>query len=279
MTSMTKRVLTTVITLPSLFCIIVFLPAYSYFALSLVAVFTTIYGAKEVKDLYGKALGVKPHLPVVFVGLLPFAQWMEIACFPELPLVDLVIVFMALAFFSTELVYGSRDGFSNSLTRIAGEALLLLYPGLLFTFIQRLVALPLPTQTLLLFFLLIFSNDVFAFIFGMWLGRTNKGIVKVSPNKSIAGFLGGILSTVLLSVAFCMFVPGVDAIINIWQAALLGFGTSVAANIGDLIESAFKRSAQVKDSGTLVPGRGGLLDSIDSMLAGAPVFWVLLSLF
>lgn len=112
------------------------------------------------------------------------------------------------------------------------------------------------------------------------MGRSNKGIIKVSPNKSLAGFIGGgTLSAVVLAVLYCLFVPGIKEDISIWMAVVLGLATSSAANIGDLIESAFKRSAEVKDSGSLIPGRGGLLDSIDSMLASAPIFWLLLTLF
>jgi len=279
MTSMAKRVLTTVVTLPTLFCIILFLPHYSYVALSFLAVLTAIWGAKELKDLYQKSEGVTVHLPSYVVGLLPLAQWIEMGYYPNLPLVDLAVVLMALGFFSNELVFGAKDSFTKSLSRIAGQSLLLLYPGLLITFIQRISILAFPSQSFLLFFLLVFGNDIFAFVFGMSFGKTNKGFVKVSPNKSIAGFVGGTLSTILLSVLFCLFVPGINEHISLFQAIILGLATSAAANIGDLIESAFKRSAHVKDSGTLVPGRGGLLDSIDSMLASAPIFWILLSLF
>jgi phosphatidate cytidylyltransferase len=133
--------------------------------------------------------------------------------------------------------------------------------------------------SLILFFLLVFGNDIFAFIFGMSLGRKNKGIMKVSPNKSLAGFIGGTFSAMVLAVLYCLFVPGIKEDIPILMAVVLGLATSLAANIGDLIESAFKRSAKVKDSGSLIPGRGGLLDSIDSMLASAPIYWLFLTLF
>ncbi len=279
MTSMAKRVLTTVVTLPTLLCIILFLPHNSYLALSILAMFTAGWGAKELKELYQKSEGVKVHLPSYVVALLPLIQWFEMAFFPDLPLVDLALVLMALGLFSNELFYGVKDSFSKSLSRIASQSLLLIYPGLLITFIQRITLLAHPTQSFLLFFLLVFGNDIFAFLFGMSFGRTNKGFVKVSPNKSIAGFVGGTVTTIALSVLFCLFVPGIKDEVSFLQAAILGLATSTAANIGDLIESAFKRSAQVKDSGTLVPGRGGLLDSIDSMLASAPIFWILLSFF
>ncbi|MDD3456357.1 MULTISPECIES: phosphatidate cytidylyltransferase [Sphaerochaeta] len=279
MTSMAKRVLTTVVTLPTLFCIILFLPHNSYMALSFLAMLTAGWGAKELKDLYQKSENVKVHLPSYVVGLLPLAQWLEMAYYPNLPLVDLAVVLMALGLFSNELYYGVKDSFQKSLSRIAAQSLLLLYPGLLITFIQRISLLAYPTQSFLLFFLLVFGNDIFAFVFGMSFGKNNKGFVKVSPNKSMAGFVGGTATTVLLSVLFCAFVPGIKDQVSLSQAILLGLATSTASNIGDLIESAFKRSAHMKDSGTLVPGRGGLLDSIDSMLASAPIFWILLSFF
>ncbi len=277
MTSMAKRVLTTVVTLPTLFIIIFFLPYNSYLALAILAILVSIYDAKEMKDLFFAAEGQKLNIPCVLVGILPFSQWLETAYFPQFPLVDLAIVLMALTFFTLELIYGEKDDFAKSLLRISADSLILLYPGILITFIMKLTTTIYPTQSMLLFFLLVFGNDVFAFIFGMSFGRNNKGIVKVSPNKSIAGFVGGTATAILLSVLFCMFVPGIKEIVLPWQAALIGFLTATGANIGDLIESAFKRSAKVKDSGNIIPGRGGLLDSMDSMLASAPIFWLLLS--
>jgi phosphatidate cytidylyltransferase len=275
---MGKRLLTTAITIPTLFIIIFLLPHYSFLALSLLVVLVATYGAKELKRLYEKAEGTTLHLSPWAIGLIPLAQWFEIAYASNFPLVDLTVVLLALFFFSTELRHGNKDEFSKSLSRIGGESLLIFYPGILITFIQRITTLPNPSASLTLFFLLVFGNDVFAFIFGMSLGRKNKGIMKASPNKSLAGFIGGILSTVILAVLYCLFVPGIKENISIVMAVVLGLATSSAATIGDLIESAFKRSAAVKDSGTLIPGRGGLLDSIDSMLASAPIYWLLLTL-
>lgn len=278
MTSTAKRVLTTVVTVPALFSFIFFLPHYSYLALAMLAVLVSIAGTKELKELYTKATDCKPHLPLCFAAVLPIAQWLQIGFFPDLPMVDLGIVLLALVIFSTELFYGEKDDFEKSLSRIGGESLLLLYPGLLTTFILRITATAHPSEYLILFFVLVFGNDIFAYIFGMWLGRSNKGYVKVSPNKSIAGFVGGTSASIILAIAFVLLIPSVQQDISLFQAIIIGLMTSIACNIGDLIESAFKRSAKVKDSGQVIPGRGGLLDSIDSMLASAPVFWLLLTI-
>jgi phosphatidate cytidylyltransferase len=279
MSSLGQRILTTVIAVPALFSIIFFLPHYGFLVLALVAMLTTALATAELKELYFKAEGARINFPSWTAALLPFAQWLEIAFLPQLPLLELTLVVMALAIYTTELSSGPKDEYAKTFSRIGGASLLLIYPGLLLTFIMRLTALSHASAFLLLFFLLVFGNDVFAFLFGMSLGKTNKGIIKVSPNKSVAGFVGGTVSTVALAVAFCLFYPGVKEMVSIPQALLLGFLTSVSANIGDLIESAYKRAAKVKNSGHLIPGRGGLLDSIDSMLASAPVYWLLLTLF
>ncbi|MDY0289905.1 MAG: phosphatidate cytidylyltransferase [Sphaerochaeta sp.] len=279
MSSLVQRILTTVIAVPALFSLIFFLPHYGFLALALLAMLTAGLATMELKALYFKAEGARINFPSWMAALLPFAQWLEIAYLPQLPLLELTLVVMALTIYTTELSSGPKDGYDKTFSRIGGASLLLIYPGLLLTFIMRLTALPLASAFLLLFFLLVFGNDVFAFLFGMSLGKNNKGIIKVSPNKSIAGFVGGTLSTIALALAFCLFYPGVKALVSIPQALLLGLLTSVSANIGDLIESAFKRAAKAKDSGNLIPGRGGLLDSIDSLLASAPVYWLMLALF
>ncbi len=278
MTSMTKRVLTTAITLPILFIMIYFMPHFSYAALSALAALTAIAAASEMRGLFAKAsVSLHPSVPLL-IGLLPLVQWIEIAYQPAIAVVNLTMVALALLFFSMELVVGKADHYKGSLSRISAKAFLVIYPGLLITYIQRLTALPYAAEALLLFFLLIFGNDVFAFLFGMWLGKGNRGVVNVSPNKSVAGFIGGTVSAMALGLLFCLFMPAIKDHVSAPAALLLGFATATAANIGDLIESAFKRSVDVKDSGHIIPGRGGLLDSIDSMLVGAPIFWLLLKI-
>ena len=279
MSSFGKRVMTTVVAVPTIFCIIFFLPQKSYLALTLLVMAAAVIGASELKQLYTKAEGTDLHISTWMVALLPFAKWLEIAYFPQAPLLDLTIIILAMVVYAKELFIGPNDAFSKTLSRIGGSSLLIIYPGLLMTFLIRMTSLPSASAYLIMFFLLVFGNDVFAFLFGMGFGKNNKGIFKVSPNKSIAGFVGGLSMTILLSVLYCYFIPGIMEHISILEAIVLGLATSTSANIGDLIESAFKRSANVKDSGTIIPGRGGLLDSIDSILASAPVFWVLLRLF
>ncbi len=278
MTSMMKRVLTTAVTLPALFFVIFFLPQYNYLTLSILAMLTAIAAASEMHGLFAKANAKLRILTIPCIGLIPVAQWLSLTFFPTIALVELVVIALVLLFYSAEIFDGIADDFEHSLLRIGAKSAMIIYPGLLITYIQRLTTLAHPTATLLLFFLFVFGNDVFAFLFGMWLGKNNRGVVAVSPNKSVAGFIGGTLMAMLLGFLFATFVPNLTDFFTPLQATVLGFATAIAASIGDLIESAFKRSVKVKDSGFLIPGRGGLLDSIDSMLLGAPVFFLIASM-
>jgi phosphatidate cytidylyltransferase len=118
----------------------------------------------------------------------------------------------------------------------------------------------------------------------MLFGRNNKGLIAASPNKSVAGFAAGVFGPVIVGVWAAM-VPAVDTIWNPdvfmlpkfspnFCAVALGLCTGIAAVVGDLAESAIKRSTAVKDSGIIMPGRGGILDSIDSLTLAAPVFFI-----
>lgn len=115
------------------------------------------------------------------------------------------------------------------------------------------------------FFSIIWANDVFAFLVGITLGR-HRLCERISPKKSWEGFFGGIVAatgTALLAAHL------LGENMAVWAG--LGFITALAAVAGDLIESMFKRSAGVKDSGAIMPGHGGWFDRFDAVLTAAPV--------
>ena len=115
--------------------------------------------------------------------------------------------------------------------------------------------------------------DSGAWFFGILFGKSTRGVFAASPNKSIVGFIGGIVTSIECGILFKFIFPGVFYG-SFWKIVIVSSTTAVAAIIGDLIESVFKRSCDVKDSGTLIPGRGGLLDCIDSLLLGAPIYYI-----
>jgi len=163
--------------------------------------------------------------------------------------------------------------FENSVSKIAYSGLTIFYTGFLLTFISRMTLLPDSKFVISLFLLFVFMCDSFAWFFGILFGKSTRGYVAASPNKSIVGFVGGLVCSIGCGLLFKFIFPDVFTL-SYRNLAILGFITSLSAIIGDLVESVFKRSCEVKDSGTLIPGRGGILDSIDSIVIAAPIFYI-----
>ncbi|MDV7140938.1 phosphatidate cytidylyltransferase [Maribacter sp. TH_r10] len=123
-------------------------------------------------------------------------------------------------------------------------------------------------------FILIWVNDSFAYVVGSTIGRT-KLFPAVSPKKTIEGTLGGLVFTLIAAYFLGRYEPIIDPVQWMILAAIIViFGT-----LGDLIESKFKRNAGVKDSGAIIPGHGGLLDRLDSMVFAAPFAYLTLNIF
>ncbi|MEJ2575054.1 MAG: phosphatidate cytidylyltransferase, partial [Gammaproteobacteria bacterium] len=111
-------------------------------------------------------------------------------------------------------------------------------------------------------------NDVMQYTWGKLFGR-HKIIPKVSPNKTWQGFGGGVLTTAVLAALLGPWLTP----LSIPQAILAGLIIGAGGFVGDVIISALKRDIGVKDSGSLLPGHGGLLDRLDSLLYTAPLFF------
>ncbi|HEV2176888.1 MAG TPA: phosphatidate cytidylyltransferase [Terriglobia bacterium] len=127
-------------------------------------------------------------------------------------------------------------------------------------------------RLMLFLFLVIWAGDIFAYLIGRSLGR-HHFVPRISPKKTVEGALGGLAGSLLIGWAFaCAFAETAD-----WKTVILLAGLiAVAGQVGDLVESAMKRGADLKDSGSLLPGHGGLLDRIDSLIFAAPVLWLAL---
>lgn len=128
-------------------------------------------------------------------------------------------------------------------------------------------------QRILSFMLCVAAADTGAYLFGSVFGRHHM-VPAISPGKTWEGFAGGVLTAVLMGMAMAVWVLHGP----LWVGALLGLAMSVTAAGGDLVESAIKRDAGLKDMSHLLPGHGGAMDRLDSMLASAPVAWLLLYL-
>jgi phosphatidate cytidylyltransferase len=153
----------------------------------------------------------------------------------------------------------------------------LMYVPWLLNFIQMINYFPRANGTLyLLYFILVTKfSDVGAYCVGSLIGR-HKMIPRISPGKTWEGFAGAIVVSTGASVAFAHFAGDRLAGMNLMHAIILGVILSVGAVIGDLIESLFKRESGVKDSGRYLPGIGGILDLLDSLLFNAPLMYLYL---
>jgi len=123
-------------------------------------------------------------------------------------------------------------------------------------------------------FILIWVNDSFAYIVGRTFGRT-KLFPSVSPKKTWEGTLGGMVVT----LATAYFMASYEPIVNPVQWVTLAAVIVVTGSLGDLVESKLKRSAGVKDSGAIMPGHGGMLDRLDSLIFAAPFAYLTLNIF
>ena len=120
-------------------------------------------------------------------------------------------------------------------------------------------------------FILVWVNDSFAYLIGKNFGK-QKLFPSISPKKTVEGFLGGLFFACVSSYFISVYVDTLG--FTSWL--ILAIIISVFGTIGDLIESKFKRQAQVKDSGVIMPGHGGLLDRLDSIIFTAPFIYLFL---
>ncbi|MDD3567108.1 MAG: phosphatidate cytidylyltransferase [Bacteroidales bacterium] len=129
------------------------------------------------------------------------------------------------------------------------------------------------THILLGYFILLWTNDSGAYVVGLSIGR-NRMFPRISPKKSWEGLVGGLFFTILASwILSLTFIE-----ISFFHWAVIGLITASTGIFGDLVESMFKRSVGVKDSGKIMPGHGGLLDRFDCVLLSAPIVFVYLEI-
>lgn len=124
---------------------------------------------------------------------------------------------------------------------------------------------PKKSYLLISFFILLWSNDTFAYLFGMSLGK-RRLFERVSPKKSWEGFIGGLISTTLISFLLSTFFSQME----LWQWLIYAIIIVLSGTLGDLTESLLKRNLNIKDTGSILPGHGGILDRFDAVLISIP---------
>ncbi|MFC6331132.1 phosphatidate cytidylyltransferase [Paenibacillus septentrionalis] len=113
----------------------------------------------------------------------------------------------------------------------------------------------------------IWASDIGAYFVGRLIGK-RKLWPLISPNKTIEGAIGGVVSSIIVALLFALIAP---EFIELWRAVLLGLVAAVAGQLGDLMQSAYKRVRGIKDMGNLLPGHGGIIDRTDSWIIVFPI--------
>lgn len=179
---------------------------------------------------------------------------------------------LSLGFVLT-LVAWLRDFQNRNMSDVAVTFFSLFYVAGSLSYLILLRQLDYGYYYILLTLLLTWASDTGAYFVGKTLGR-HKLSPKLSPNKSWEGVLGGAIFSILVSLVFYWYTH----FLIIWHMVTLGLLVPAAALTGDLVESAIKRIAHVKDSGVILPGHGGFFDRFDSLMLTAPVVYYYLVL-
>lgn len=263
---MAKRILVAVIFVPILFVIMMFLPSVVWAivvaAISAMAAYELLRATGE-----GKVTVELKILSVCAAAVIPISCWKGYgagAIFVAL------FVLMAISFARAIKSYDEKGG-GIGLYHI----LLVLFGGVLIPAgLSSLVVLKCMEQgrfLVLYAVLLTFITDGGAYFAGVFLGK-HRGITKVSPNKSLEGYIGGLVSGVVFAIVYGLVISAITELtVNYFSLALSGFAGAFVTELGDLSFSLVKRQYGVKDYGNLLPGHGGMLDRFDSMIFCGPV--------
>ena len=269
-----ERIIVFVIGLPLIVSSVYFLPYQHFLVLHLEIFIVAALSIIEIRAMFSRKIAMYSTPVVLFAGLIiPVAAYMYVlGLFSYIGMVLTGIGALYFIFF-VETFYSFSKPFEKSIHRICSAVFIIFYPGLLIVFISAMTRWPFASDIIAVFLLMVFLCDSLAWLFGVLFGKGNRGFVPASPNKSIIGFIGGLIAATAAGLLAFKLLPTAFGK-SLSGSLVTGFCTGVAAIIGDLIESIFKRSAEVKDSGALILGRGGILDSIDSILLAAPVFYL-----
>ena len=275
MSQLTQRLLLFFLGIPLLIGIIMLLPMYNHLAWNIVMVLGSIAGASELYKMLNRKFDLTVRRFPLAGAYLPVAAYLEISGFVANGFTGLMLIIIISIVMTREVFLNDKIDIDKVITRLMASIMILLYPGLFMVYTIKVSIFPEASYLILLFLVLIFTNDSMAFVAGSLFGRKSTKLFLVSPNKSIVGFISGILFTIAAGLVFRILFP---ISISFWQMILLSTASALSANAGDLIESAIKRSADVKDAGSIMPGRGGILDSIDSILFSAPIYYYILTI-
>jgi len=242
---------------------ILFISAILYSAetyIGLLAIFATVCIWE-----FSKILKSKSFIPYLLLAYVVFFSVRASISYNDFLLVITLFGLSVLLYLLISTKPIKTEAFSG---KIFLQAIYLIFP---FYFLMNLPFINNAYQPHIIIYimLLIWTNDSFAFLVGKNFGK-HKLFEKVSPKKTIEGFIGGVIFSIITGFIIGQY-SGVFSVLN-W--IIIAIIVAVFGSLGDLVESKFKRQANIKDSGTIMPGHGGLLDRLDSLFFLAPFVYL-----
>ncbi|NIP39743.1 MAG: phosphatidate cytidylyltransferase [Candidatus Dadabacteria bacterium] len=279
MSNLTQRILTAIVGVPLLLLVFYF---GSYYFLSFILLIVGL-GSYEFFNLVDKKdLDNKKILGIIFCIILPLGAYYGYIYF---------IFLFTLVSILTLFIHLQKQDLSNTLTGAGTKFLGIVYIGWFLShavLIRNIDSSSFPylydpsikAGDIGYFWIVFvvactFLNDTGAYFFGMFKGKT-KLAPRLSPGKTVEGTVAGIIMAAICGVFINLIF---NSPIEYGWVLLMGFVVGVVAVIGDLIESMFKRSVSIKDSGGLLPGHGGVLDRFDSLILVFPMMYYLILLY
>jgi len=287
-----KRILTAVVLIPIVLVLVLRAPVP---AVALVAALVALLAVQELLKI-SEAYKVRPfHWPTyIFVGL--FFLFLAVNSGQATPLLSTAMFagsvgfVAALAPFVFLVIGMTRVDLSGAFPAAMTSAFAFAYVALPLGFLVQLREQASGAFLILYLLLLVWAGDIFAYFVGRSLGRHLMS-PRISPRKTWEGALASLIASLAVGMLLYKYaLPISTALLNahlierkdglfalekapVWPILLLSGVINIAAQLGDLVESLIKRGAGVKDSGTLLPGHGGVLDRVDALLFAAPVLW------
>jgi phosphatidate cytidylyltransferase len=267
--NLTQRIIAALIAVP-LILLAIFYNEYSFWALFLIISCLTQY------EFY-KLLGLNGNLPLTIYGTLCGMILNSLTFFIEKELLAfhnyyLIVPLLTFTFFIKLYKKNDDSPFENLGYTFLG----IIYVAIPFALINEIIVEPNYYRPFLIFGILIilWCSDSGAYFAGRFLGK-RKLFERISPKKTWEGFFGGaitaLIAALLISKYYTEFEP--------WKWVIIALIIIITGTLGDLVESLFKRSIEIKDSGSIIPGHGGFLDRFDGLLLSLPFIVTFLKLF
>jgi phosphatidate cytidylyltransferase len=277
-----KRILTAIVLILAVFALVFFGKLWMITLAAALIAELAAYEYLKLAEVGANAHGAKLHIPLWWMALATALAF--VVTLPDFPLEAQLPVLSALT-----LALFTWNGFRAPLIQVLPDTAQGLFGLLYIAYPLTLIPMMWKQEdgvALLLFLMVcVWSGDIAALYIGRAFGK-RKLAPRLSPGKTVIGAIASIAGSVFAGMAVVWAGAALTDRGNLtlhiaqpwWQSLIMAVLLNIAAQAGDLLESAIKRGAGVKDSGTMLPGHGGILDRIDALLVAAPVLWYLLLL-